>query len=265
MRISGIIFSLAAVACVSACTDSPIRTSKWWPSGYHGQHRYAKDMTEQRVVTVQQTQITPATTATTTTMTQDTTRQMTTSPVLMHETYFNHGSARLSPVDKTALRAVAQDVKAKDADVTVVGHASSRVDGDVSAQRADDLNYNISNKRAIAVTNELTQQGVSPSKISAVAKGDQQPNAHTGDKTQEAADRRVEIFANDGMHDVSSAPVSVNTISSTSTEVLDSSVTVTMPEDAVMQDVVTTETQTTETVFKPETKKTVVRTYQYNQ
>ena len=204
MRISTIVLSLSVMAVMSGCAvDSPIRTSSLWPTGYHGQHRYDHTYNEDFTnpdapLVVEQTQATPPMTMA---VIEDTSRQMTVMPQssgygdLLHESYFRHGSAQLSASDKKALKAVAEDVKVTDSDITVVGHASNRVDGHASAERKSELNHNISNKRAIAVTRELTSQGVSPSKINAVAQGDAIPNAHPGDKTQEEADRRVEIYA----------------------------------------------------------------------
>lgn len=114
----------------------------------------------------------------------------------VNETFFNHGSARLGSIDKQKINAVAKDISVQDPApfVTVVGHASTRVDGSADSGRREEINFGIAQKRAVAVSEALGAAGVEPARITAVSKGDAEPNANPGGRSQEAADRRVEIF-----------------------------------------------------------------------
>lgn len=124
---------------------------------------------------------------------------------LVEQIYFRHGSAKLSASEQQSLRALAQGIN-KNATagvgVTVVGHASTRVDGVQDPVRRKMVNFEMAQKRANAVTNELNRAGLNPAWIQTVSKGDDEPAAVlTGGRTQEEADRRADIFVRGAQYD----------------------------------------------------------------
>lgn len=118
---------------------------------------------------------------------------------LVQQIYFLHGSSSLTQGEKNALRNVAQNVSQNataGVAVTVVGHASKRVDGVTDPMRRKMINFEMAQKRANAVTNELNRAGLNPAWVQAVSKGDEEPNAAAGGRSQETADRRVDVYVN---------------------------------------------------------------------
>lgn len=109
--------------------------------------------------------------------------------------FFVHGSSALSTSERALLRELAQDLSssASEIAVTVVGHASKRVDGVSDPVQRKLINFEMAQKRANSVTQALTQSGLSPAWVQAVSKGDEAPNPTPGGRTQEEADRRVDI------------------------------------------------------------------------
>jgi outer membrane protein OmpA-like peptidoglycan-associated protein len=119
--------------------------------------------------------------------------------MMVQQIYFAHGSAHIGAVDNRALHVHAKRIRTKGpVAVTVVGHASHRVNTTDDPVRKKEINFEMAQKRADAVTNVLTSDGVTPSWVMAVSKGDDEPNPHRGKRSQEAADRRVELFVNKG-------------------------------------------------------------------
>jgi outer membrane protein OmpA-like peptidoglycan-associated protein len=110
--------------------------------------------------------------------------------------FFRHGSARITPGERRYIGSVAESVRESNTGVTVVGHASTRVDGTSDPYRRKEINYNMGQKRADAVSGVLTDAGVDPGRVTAVTKGDDEPNPNPGSRSQEAADRRVDIYTN---------------------------------------------------------------------
>ena len=111
--------------------------------------------------------------------------------------YFAHGSARIGAHDSKHLAVVANKaMRRQNPNLTVVGHASHRVNTTDDPVRKKEINFEMAQKRANAVTNALTRQGIDPGWVMAVSKGDEEPNMHRGKRSQEAADRRVEVFVN---------------------------------------------------------------------
>jgi outer membrane protein OmpA-like peptidoglycan-associated protein len=110
--------------------------------------------------------------------------------------YFDHGSSAIRKTDKSKIRKVASKTKKKgrDVSVTVVGHASRRVDRVKDPVRKKMINLAMAQKRANAVTKELHKAGLKPAWVQAVSRGDEEPNMSPGSMPQEAADRRVEIY-----------------------------------------------------------------------
>ncbi len=69
--------------------------------------------------------------------------------------------------------------------ITVAGHADST--------GPEQYNMQLSQQRALSVTNYLAAQGVSPSRLSSVGFGESRPIADNGTPAGQAANRRVEI------------------------------------------------------------------------
>jgi outer membrane protein OmpA-like peptidoglycan-associated protein len=116
---------------------------------------------------------------------------------LVQKIYFPHGSSQIKQMDRKSLKQFAGGVGTTDVAVTVVGHASARVDGVTDPVRRKMINFEMAQKRANAVTRELKKAGLNPGWVQAVSKGDEEPNDDTVGKDQESADRRVELFVND--------------------------------------------------------------------
>lgn len=129
---------------------------------------------------------------------------------LVQQIFFKHGSSHLVAAEKQSLKALAEGINhnavgAVDANgvpqgvaVTVVGHASQRVDGVNDPMRRKMINFEMAQKRANAVTQELNKAGLNPAWVQSVSKGDEEPNATTSGRAQEEVDRRVDIFVNGG-------------------------------------------------------------------
>lgn len=111
------------------------------------------------------------------------------------QVFFAHGSAIVKKSDKAKLKKVATRAKKKkNVEVTVVGHASKRVDGVRDPVERSMINLAMAQKRADAVMKELTRAGLSPGWVRAVSKGDEEPNPDPRDMPQEVADRRAEVY-----------------------------------------------------------------------
>lgn len=221
MRVSRYIFSVFAVLMLSACGtvhDDPAQhsdLSNWMngrpsqigdrtfdlPTGYSGQNAPRKFEMAQGSVTVYPVDDAPPMPA------QDTGMMpapVTETPVVnpygqvAQEVYFDHGMSSLSDSGKQTIQSFAQGLKAESGpvSVTVVGHASTRVDTTDDPVRRKMINFDIAQKRATAVTRELGRAGVSPDWVQAVSKGDEEPNPNPGSLGQEASDRRVQIYTN---------------------------------------------------------------------
>jgi outer membrane protein OmpA-like peptidoglycan-associated protein len=118
---------------------------------------------------------------------------------LEQKVFFGHGSAAVKKADKAKLHKLAavQKKKAHNVAVTVVGHASRRVDHVTDPVKKQMINLAMAQKRANAVTRELNLAGLKPGWVQALSKGDEEPNPDPGALPQEAADRRVEIYLED--------------------------------------------------------------------
>lgn len=225
MRVSRSIFAVLAILMLSACGtvhDDPAQhsdISNWLnsrpsqigdrtfdlPAGYSGQHMpprkfdaaegsvtvYPVDDDMPPLPPAQHAEVMPA--------------PVTETPVysnpygrVAQEVYFEHGMYSLSTGGKQTIHSFAEGVKAGGAplSVTVVGHASTRVDTTDDPVRRKMINFEIAQKRASAVSRELGRAGVNPDWVQAVSKGDEEPNPNPGGMSQEAADRRVQIYTN---------------------------------------------------------------------
>lgn len=221
MRFSRFILSVSAMLMLSACGsvhDDPSKHSdfsNWmnsrpskigektfkWPKGYAGQH---EDIVRElrsadgsvSVFPVDDTPMAPAPifetpvvmTPPASLMTQEDYGQM------MLQLFYRHGSSALTAGERRQIVNVAKGAGSSPVALTVVGHASTRVDGVDDPVQKKIINFEMAQKRANAVTNVLTEAGVNPAWIQAVSKGDEQPNLVPGGRDQESADRRVEIY-----------------------------------------------------------------------
>jgi outer membrane protein OmpA-like peptidoglycan-associated protein len=118
---------------------------------------------------------------------------------MVQQLFFAHSSATVSNVDRKGLHEFAKSLTQspdKNYRLTVVGHASRRT-AVTDPYRAKEINFAIAQKRANAVTTELRKGGLKPSWVEAISKGDTEPNPSPDGKTQEEADRRVDVYMND--------------------------------------------------------------------
>lgn len=104
--------------------------------------------------------------------------------------YFGHGSSALDGEDRRVLSNVAEQAKfAPVGRVSVEGHASSRVQTQDPVEGRI-INLKQSMNRAVAVSNNLIQNGVPPEKIKTVSWGDTKPPMDGS----EAEARRVDVY-----------------------------------------------------------------------
>lgn len=116
---------------------------------------------------------------------------------MVMELFFAHGSSNIPAKDKQKVRDLASAIlRTQNASLRVVGHASKRVDHVKDPVKAAMINFEMSMKRAAAVTREMYKAGVTPAWVEAVARGDTEPNENIAGMSQEDADRRVEVFMN---------------------------------------------------------------------
>ncbi len=107
--------------------------------------------------------------------------------------YFGHGSAGIDRATRNQISEIAKQLQNSNASVVLVGHASQRTGiNDPIASQA--VNLRMASKRAETVMRELSRQGVPASKVKITALGDSQSNPRPQGKSQEAADRRVDIL-----------------------------------------------------------------------
>ena len=118
---------------------------------------------------------------------------------MVQQMFFEHGSSRISKVDSENLRGLATSLVqiAKYHQLFVIGHASTRIDNVTDPVKKKIINLEMARKRANAVRRELNKAGVKPDWILVTSSGDKEPNPNPGGKSQEAADRRVEIYMDD--------------------------------------------------------------------
>ncbi|MCK5518181.1 MAG: OmpA family protein [Alphaproteobacteria bacterium] len=118
---------------------------------------------------------------------------------MVQQIFFEHGSARISRIDSENLRKLAKSLVkvAKHYKLSVIGHASSRVDHVTDIVRKKIINLKMAQRRADAVRREFYKSGVKPDWILVTSSGDMEPNLSPGNKSQEASDRRVEVYIDD--------------------------------------------------------------------
>jgi outer membrane protein OmpA-like peptidoglycan-associated protein len=107
--------------------------------------------------------------------------------------YFGHGSSSIDRTTRNQISEIAKQLQNSNASVVLVGHASQRtgINDPITSQA---VNLRMASKRAETVMRELSRQGVPASKVKITALGDSQANPHSQGKSQEQADRRVDIL-----------------------------------------------------------------------
>ncbi len=105
---------------------------------------------------------------------------------------FASGSSQLSSADRRTIAQVASAAKGGLRRIRVVGHASSSAASQSESQRLL-ANWEVSQARATAVSDELVRQGIDIARITIEAVGDSQAGA-AGYMDAEAAARRVDLF-----------------------------------------------------------------------
>ncbi|MFH1158728.1 MAG: OmpA family protein [Pseudomonadota bacterium] len=118
---------------------------------------------------------------------------------MVQQIFFEHGSDRISRIDSKNLHELTKSLVqiARHYKLSVVGHASTRTDHVTDPVRKKMINLKMAQRRADAVKRELNKAGVKPDWILVTSSGDSDPNPNPGDRTQEAADRRVEVYMDD--------------------------------------------------------------------
>ena len=99
---------------------------------------------------------------------------------------FDTAQSDIKPSFYQTLNAVAEVFREyKKTTITVAGYADSR--------GSDSYNLDLSQRRALSVTNYLTSQGVNPARLKAVGYGEQYPIGDNSTAAGQALNRRVEI------------------------------------------------------------------------
>jgi len=222
MRFIRFSFSLLAVIMLTACTASAKKEDGWVaktektiedvtgypiPTGYAGARRLLKPPVEEAEAVAEVSwneidnyNVPPA--MPTEPMAVYPTDGMTTVVgsnygSLMQQVFFLYGSDRIAAGAQAELGNLAASLMQTQygaLSVTVVGHASEEVKGIADPVRRKAINFEMAQKRANAVMGVLTAAGLNPVWVQVVSKGDEEPNMNPGDKPQELADRRVEVF-----------------------------------------------------------------------
>ncbi len=105
---------------------------------------------------------------------------------------YNSGSSRLSSEERSALDALASKLSSnKDLHILVEGHTD---DVPVKEGAAIGNNWNLSVARAMGVVRYLIRQGVDPSQVAAVARGEYMPTADNDTAEGRAENRRTVIL-----------------------------------------------------------------------
>ncbi len=107
--------------------------------------------------------------------------------------YYADGSAELSDADRKELKQVANKANQNNADLLILGHASTKT-RPVGVLERKMINLNISNRRALTVVRQLSFDGVPLSRMRYQALADSRLAKPETDTHMEALNRRVEIF-----------------------------------------------------------------------
>ena len=107
--------------------------------------------------------------------------------------HFGHSSSRLDERDKQVIAQVASAQRKNDAEVVVVGHASSRTQ-QLDKVEHELANFRVSLARANRVAEQLIAMGVAPEKVKVEAFSSTNPLYSEAMPTGEAGNRRADIF-----------------------------------------------------------------------
>jgi outer membrane protein OmpA-like peptidoglycan-associated protein len=106
---------------------------------------------------------------------------------MSNEISFDFGSAAIKPTFKPTMHKLAEVLRKYDRnDITIVGHTD--------AVGADSYNQTLSERRAVAVRDELTALGIPSQRIRAIGRGEFEPRADNGTEAGRQLNRRVEIM-----------------------------------------------------------------------
>ncbi|MGQ0708122.1 MAG: OmpA family protein [Rhodoferax sp.] len=101
--------------------------------------------------------------------------------------YFEAGGTTLTAQSQVDLARILQDVRTRPvADVAVIGHTDT--------VGKPDANYELGLQRAQGLAEHLQQQGLQPFSLSVESHGERNPLVSTPDETDEARNRRVEVW-----------------------------------------------------------------------
>ena len=106
---------------------------------------------------------------------------------MANEISFDFGSAAIKPAFKPTMYKLAEVLRKYDRnEITIIGHTDSA--------GSDSYNQVLSERRAVAVRDELTSLGVPPSRLHAIGRGEFEPRADNGNEAGRQLNRRVEIM-----------------------------------------------------------------------
>ena len=106
---------------------------------------------------------------------------------MANEISFDFGSAAIKPTFKPTMYKLAEVLRKYDRnEITFIGHTDST--------GSDSYNQVLSERRAVAVREELTSLGVPPSRLRAIGRGEFEPRADNGNEAGRQLNRRVEIM-----------------------------------------------------------------------
>ncbi len=114
-------------------------------------------------------------------------------PLQVAVVQFDRGSSGLGGLSQEVIAQVARMYKMNGGTVRVVAHASQDVAAS-TAQALEQGNYDVSRRRALAVTNLLMSYGVPRASIIAEAASDAEPAYGTNTARGVAANRRAEVY-----------------------------------------------------------------------
>jgi outer membrane protein OmpA-like peptidoglycan-associated protein len=106
---------------------------------------------------------------------------------LANEISFDFGSAAIKPAFKPTILKLAEVLRKYDRnEITIIGHTD--------AVGSDSYNQVLSERRAVAVREELSLLGVPQSRLRAIGRGEFEPRADNGTEAGRQLNRRVEIL-----------------------------------------------------------------------
>lgn len=108
---------------------------------------------------------------------------------LASDTYFDTGSADVKNSARSELQSVANRIKINQLTITGI-----RIEGNTDSVGDPAYNLDLSKRRALAVVNELVNNGISANMMTAHGNGETKPVAANNTDSGRAANRRVDII-----------------------------------------------------------------------